>query len=125
MRNLRRFALLVGIIVALAVPVGAHASHTGYWFFQGNLPRPDGTRAVLHGNQSWPVYIRISWSPCDHRMVWVQVATGGSWDTGSFYPPSCDQWLQVQYPDLHNNYGCENPPGFASVWANCHVGSGV
>lgn len=109
--------------LTLMIPTAAQAGHTGWWFFQGNLPLGDGTRAVLHGDESTPTYIRINWSPCNHRMVQVQIQNGGGWDTGSYYPPDCDQNHQVQYPDLHNNYGCENPPGLASVWANCRVGT--
>jgi hypothetical protein len=114
--------LLLAIGVSLVV---AKAAFAAYWFYQGNLPMSDGTRTALLGsNPSPPIYQRESWSSCTHNMYYVQIENGGSWDVGTFYYSNgCDQEIMVQYPDLHDNYGCENPPGDSTVYVNCRAGT--
>lgn len=124
----RRITLIV-LTSALAL-VGASTalgSHTGYWFYQGDLPTSSGARTVLHGDvPDTPIYVRANWSPCNHDMKAIIVDNGGSWGGFTFfYGFGCDQNVMDEYPEFHNNYGCQNPPNNLQVYVNCRAGTGV
>jgi hypothetical protein len=128
-RSRTRLFLRVGVLVAavgVSLLLASSAFATSYWFYQGNLPTSGGARTVLLGSNPPPaVYQRESWTSCTHDMYYVQVEYNGSWDLGTFFSRNgCDQEIMVQYPDLHNNYGCENPPGDSTVYVNCRAGTG-
>ena len=57
-------------------------------------------------------------------MKYIQIDNSGGWDGGTFsYSSGCDHEIMVQYPDLHTNYGCQNPAGLSTVWVNCRAGT--
>jgi hypothetical protein len=124
-RKRRRIASLVLATIFAAVFVQT-ASAASYWFYQGYLPRPiNGDRFVLLGSEPpWPIYQRESWAACTHNMKYIQIDNSGNWDGGTFsYSTGCDHEIMVQYPDLHTNYGCENPAGLSQVYVNCRAGT--
>lgn len=116
---------VVLLILAAASLAFAGTAFASYWFFQGNLPRPDGTRSTFLGSDdnNPPVFIRESWSPCTHNMNIVLVNTDYSWTVKTFQLLNgCDQSFQdLSYP-AHINYGCSNPTGDSQVYDNCYVG---
>ena len=57
-------------------------------------------------------------------MTIIYINNDYSWSGQDLNLPDCDQTRQDQFPELHVNYGCQNPGGLATVWANCHVGTG-
>jgi len=118
---LAALCVATALVTASAVPAG----HTGYWFYQGNLPTGSGAITVLHGaDVSPPAYVRASWSPCTHDLKAIFIANDGSWlGYQFFYGFGCDQYVKDDYPELHNNYGCQNP--WSQVWVNCRAGTNV
>jgi hypothetical protein len=115
------------LLLALATVVGAlalaPAAFADYWFFQGWLPRPDGTIAVhtpADRNCCYPDinYVRISWQCGTHQMVYFFIEGNGNWETYRT-TSSCDEehWYNWHY---YLGGGCENPPGYYTVWTNCH-----
>jgi hypothetical protein len=116
----------VAAATVLAATFASSAAAASYWFYNGYLPRPaNGNRYILLGsNPAPPVYQRESWSACTHNMLLIQIENGGSWDGITLhYSNGCDQTQMVQYPDLHDNYGCENPAGLSQVYVNCRAGT--
>jgi hypothetical protein len=111
-------------VLALAVAGAlllANSALAGWWFYQGNLPTSGGT-VLLGSNPPAAVYQEVSWTGCTHSMYLVQVEYNGSWDLiTETTSGGCDHTIMVQYPDLHNNYGCENPPGLSTVYTNCRA----
>lgn len=127
-KSRRRFAGVMSVATlcaAVALVAASTALADPYWFYQGNLPTSSGARTVLLGsNPATPIYQRMSWSSCSHNMTFIQVTTGGSWDGATaYYSNGCDQEIMVQYPDQHNNYGCQNPSGESTVYVNCRAGT--
>jgi hypothetical protein len=99
--------------------------HTGYWFWQGFLPKADGTRAAFHGHTSgaqW--FVRVSWDCVnfprhDFNVVKIEQATG-EWDFERLDGSSFCDWTVNGTGNFWNNFGCQNPVGLAKTWANCH-----
>jgi hypothetical protein len=121
-RRLPRLRLLLAVsALALALAAPAAAS---YWFFQGYLPTGSGTRAVFLGySPNPPIFVRVSWAPCSHRMNIVFINNDYTWGATAKYPPDCDQHQMDNFPELHVNYGCQNPDNLATVWTNCYAGT--
>ena len=91
--------VLIAATVFFAFTARARGEHTGWWFWTGYLPKADGTRTVLHGDNAPPTSIRVSWSPCYHRMRWIKIENSGSWLGGNFYAANgCDQDVLDQFP---------------------------
>lgn len=118
---------IVAIAAAVCFAVFSSVALGSYWFYQGYLPTGSGARTVLIGYDVPPVVtIRESWSSCTHNMKFIMINNGGSWDGGTFYYGNgCDQNVTDQYPELHANYGCQNPDGLSTVWDNCRAGNGI
>jgi len=124
-RSLGWAAALAAVLVALALPAAAGAGHSGYWFYQGYLPKADGTRTVLHS--TYPCcdhtnFVRMSWTWGTHSMNFVFVGANGNW---SFWESwSYDETVPVIVgPYGARSAGCQNPPriGYYAVWTNCHI----
>lgn len=120
-----------GVVLLLALSaalVWAGTAFAGYWFFQGHLPGTDtgGARTVFLGYRpAAPVYIRDSWSLCNHNMNRVYIKTDYSWFVQpDDYGYGCDQEYQDFQYGLYVNYGCQNPTGMSQVWDNCYAGTG-
>jgi hypothetical protein len=124
--------LIAGAVTLLSLlsAGSAGASHTGYWYWQGWLPKADGTRTVLHGNICCGSNYseRISWD-CStpqgqHQMKTIYVRLDGGWDntTYFYYPGGCDQ-SGFGSSGGYGNYGCQNPPTFPLTYVNCRVTS--
>jgi hypothetical protein len=120
-----RKRLLVGVLAVATSLIFAGTSLASYWFFQGYLPRPDGTRSVFLGYAPpTPRYVRSSWSPCTHDMKAVFIRTDYSWEGHTFlYINGCDHHIMDQFPNAHVNYGCQNPEADPQVYDNCYAGT--
>jgi hypothetical protein len=117
----------VVLLLVLAAPlVFAGTALASYWFFQGYLPRPDGTRSVFLGYRpAAPVYVRTSWSLCNHNMNIVFIKTDHSWLVNPMdWGYGCDQEVEDYQYGLYINYGCSNPDGKSQVYDNCYAGTG-
>ena len=130
-------AALVATVIGCSVLNGtASAGHTGYWFFQGNLPTTNpwvfgDPRYRVHPNDPASTALwfnRISYAPCAHRMNWLFIDVNGNWTEISGWPSNCDSSAAIvpsdQSPPI-NQGGCHNPHALDQVWANCRWGIGV
>lgn len=122
---MRLKVFLIATATLMLVAFASAAYGAPYWFYQGNLPTSSGARTVLVGGRpAPPVYVRESWAPCTHNMKFIMIDNAGNWGGGTFsYTSGCDHEIMDQYPDLHSNYGCQNPDGLSSVWVNCRAGT--
>jgi hypothetical protein len=119
------------IKVALAIVAGSlvfAAPAWAYWDFQGNLPRPDGTRIyvkVTNSSQYQP--IRMSWTSGTHCMRYLRIVASGSWNSWDVCGPSCTTFGPydcVGYftvTTIWDKFGCYNPPNLSTVWVNCRA----
>jgi hypothetical protein len=134
-RILRRVrALLVALFAAglLAFPAPATATHdgSGYWFWNGYLPKANGINYVYHAGGgsrccSW-VVVRMSWEPWTHDMRFIWLTWEGGW--AGYWAQSSghqNEWdiTQVLHASDYRYGGCQNHVSWSwwVVWTNCHV----
>jgi hypothetical protein len=121
------------IVATLGLPSAAFATHSDYWFFNGYLPRPDGTYTKHHADPPDPFgsnpdsfVIRMSWSVDTHNMRFIAIRNNGSWD-GFWAQEFHDSWdydQEARFPDdMYTRGGCQNHPDWNwwTVWTNCHI----
>lgn len=124
---MRAALAVIGAAITLAAASVASASHSGYWFFQGYLQRPDGTRTVHHedppGCCADSFVVRMSWEVNTHDMNFIAIHNDGSWH--GFSHPWYDPDNEARFPsDTYKRGGCQNPSSYAfyrAIWTNCHI----
>jgi hypothetical protein len=127
---LRKLSLsvLVGSVLALS----AAASAAAYWDFQGNLPKPDGSRIYVKVNNVGPGRagpVRMSWTYGSHCMRFLHINAGGGWDEVGMcgIDDMCIPWYDCTWSfyiaSIYDKTGCENPPNLGTVWVNCRATS--
>jgi hypothetical protein len=120
---------LLAVAFLLALAPDANATHgSGYWFYNGYLPKADGYPAVVHvaGCCGPWVIVRMSWEPWTHDMKFVFIRWNGNWN--SYWAQSSgheNEWdiTQILPQDTYRSGGCMNAAEWAwwEVWTNCHV----
>jgi hypothetical protein len=126
---MRRLALTAA--VALVVAGGAAGAAYGYWDFQGNLPKSDGSRIYVKYTNVSPgglQDIRMSWTTGSHCMRFLWIHPSGSWSESAVcgsdpcYPNYYDCEISWGPTDsIYDRFGCENPPNLSTVWVNCRA----
>jgi hypothetical protein len=134
-RAARTIVAIVAVAVALALPSTAGATHdgSGYWFWNGYLPKANGTNYVYHAGGgpiccSW-VLVRMSWEPWTHdmRFIWLKYDGGwvGYWAQEGGHEYEWDRIGVLHASDFGGiRYGgCQNHVNWSwwPVWTNCHV----
>jgi hypothetical protein len=135
--SLGQARMLLALLVILAIAVigasSAGATHGGgYWFFQGNLPRPSGQYTATHESPCcgpWTI-IRMSWEWWTHDMKFIWITWAGNWH-GYWAQSDAHQYdydiTQISDRATYRAGGCQNPPEYHwwPVWTNCHVRSEI
>ena len=115
---------IIGTLLAVAafalLFVGVARAHP-YWFFQGYLPKSDGTREVFKANvccDRWNE-TRMSWEVGSHEQCHVLIRRSDyGWDRecNSTYDSIGD--YSTEY---YVKAGCQNPYPWGATWTNCRV----
>jgi len=124
-RALQRSRLLLaltGVTLALCLPAAATASHSTYWFFQGNLPTGGGTATVHHEAICCYTFmvVRMSWEAATHDMNFLFIHRDGSWHGLLAEYWDADQQAIVP-TDTYARGGCQSAWTWWPVWTNCHI----
>jgi hypothetical protein len=124
LRSSRLLLASTGVALALSLPVSATASHSSYWFFQGNLPTGGGTATVHHEAICCYTFmvVRMNWEAATHDMNFLFIHHNGSWHGLLAEYWDADQEAIVN-TDTYARGGCQNPPSWTwyVVWTNCHI----
>jgi hypothetical protein len=118
----RTFVATAVLAAALVFAAAARAA-TPYWFFQGWLPRFDGTRTVHHALASCcqTNWMRMNFWPPNHYMNFILIAKDGRWL--GFHSFQTDNVLGFE-PSTYSRGGCQNPTAFFDqIYTNCHIGT--
>lgn len=131
MKKAMSLFLSVVVFAVVVASVMATPALAGYWDFQGNLPRPDGTRIYVKYTNVSPGQtqdVRMSWTVGTHCMRFLKITPDGHWHSNDIC--GTDPWCGSNAYDcstgwlvdsIDDKFGCNNPPSLPTVWVNCRA----